>query len=47
MSLKHLHRYVKEFVARHNMKHQDTIDQMKRIAESFEGHRLRYCDLVA
>ena len=29
------------------MKHQDTIDQMKRIAESFEGHRLRYCDLVA
>ena len=47
ISLKHLHRYVKEFVARHNMRCEDTIDQMRRIAQSFEGHRLRYCDLVA
>lgn len=47
MSRKHLPRYIKEFVARQNMRHQDTINQMKRIAECFEGQRLRYCELVA
>ena len=47
ISPKHLGKYIAEFVARQNMKARDTIDQMKLIAECFEGKRLKYCDLVA
>lgn len=47
MSKKHLPRYIKEFVARQNMRVKDTIDQMKLIVQRFEGKRLRYCDLTA
>ena len=47
ISKKHLWRYVAEFVARQNMRVRDTIDQMKLIAQRFEGKRLRYCDLIA
>ena len=46
VSPKHLAKYVAEFVAHHNMRARDTIDQMKLIMECFEGKRLRYCELV-
>ena len=46
ISKKHLWRYVVEFVSRQNMRARDTIDQMKLIAQRFEGQRLRYCELT-
>ena len=47
VSRRHLGKYVAEFVARQNMRARDTSDQMKLIAQNFEGKRLRYCELVA
>ena len=47
VSRKHLGKYVAEFAARQNMRARDTIDQMKAVVQSFEGQRLRYCELVA
>ena len=47
MSPKHLQRYVNEFAGRHNIRCQDTIDQMRAIIQGLEGKRLRYRDLVA
>ena len=47
LSPKHLHRYVDEFVGRHNMRDLDTIDQMAEIVRKMEGKQLRYKDLVA
>ena len=47
MSAKHLPRYVNEFAGRHNIREQDTFDQMTLIAKGFIGKRLRYQDLVA
>ena len=47
VSRKHLGRYIAEFVARQNMRAQDTIEQMKLIVQSFEGKRLRYSELTA
>ena len=46
LSPKHLHRYVDEFVGRHNARSLDTIDQMAKIAKGMDGKRLRYRDLV-
>ena len=46
MSAKHLPRYVNEFASRHNIREQDTVDQMALIAKGFIGKRLRYQDLV-
>ena len=46
-SRRHLPRYIGEFVARHNLRAKDTIDQMKYIVQCFEGQRLQYCDLIA
>ena len=46
MSPKHLHRYVDEFVGRHNMMEMDTIDQMALIAKRMTGAQLRYRELV-
>ena len=46
LSPKHLHRYVDEFVGRHNMRSLDTIQQMAIIAERMVGVQLRYGDLV-
>ena len=46
LSPKHLHRYVDEFVARHNMRELDTLQQMSMVAKGMEGSRLRYKDLV-
>ena len=47
LSPKHLHRYVDEFVGRHNMRELDTLDQMAAIARRMENAQLRYRDLVA
>ena len=47
MSRKHLQRYVNEFACRHNIREQDTIDQMAFIARNLVGKRLRYQDLVS
>ena len=47
MSEKHLDRYVREFAGRHNVRCQDTIDQMAEMARGMEAKRLRYKDLVA
>ena len=46
LSAKHLHRYVDEFVGRHNMRERDTLDQMARIAIGMEGKNLHYRDLI-
>ena len=46
LSAKHLHRYVDEFVGRHNMRELDTLDQMALIAENMADSQLRYKDLV-
>ena len=46
LSPKHLHRYVDEFVSRHNMRELDTLDQMDLLARKMEGKTLRYKDLV-
>ena len=42
-----LQRYVNEFAGRHNIREQDTIDQMAFIARNLVGKRLRYQDLVS
>ena len=47
LSPKHLHRYIDEFVGRHNMRELDTLDQMRSIVLGMEGTRLRYEDLIA
>ena len=47
MSAKHLDRYVTEFAGRHNIREEDTIDQMARVVEGMEGKRLTYDDLTA
>ena len=47
LSAKHLHRYVNEFVSRHNMRELDTLDQMALIAGKMENAQLRYRDLTA
>ena len=44
---KHLDRYVKEFVGRHNQREADTIDQMAGMVRGMEGKRLRFSDLTA
>ena len=47
MSRKHLDRYVKEFVGRHNQREADTIDQMVGMARGLDGKRLTYQQLTA
>ena len=47
VSEKHLHRYVSEFAARHNMRIQDTEAIMAEIAARMVGKRLMYRDLTA
>ena len=46
MSPKHLHRYLDEFVSRHNMRELDTLQQMELIAARMGNTQLRYKDLV-
>ena len=47
MSPKHLHRYVKEFAGRQNIREFGTLDQMRLVAMGLVGKRLRYKDLIA
>ena len=47
MSEKHLQRYVDEFSGRHNVRSQDTLQQMEAIVTAMAGTRLRYKDLAA
>ncbi len=47
LSPKHLHRYVDEFVGRHNIRDLDTLDQMAAMAKRIHGTRLSYKALVA
>ena len=47
MSRKHLHRYINEFSGRHNIRPQDTIDQIISVCDGMNFKRLRYKDLIA
>ena len=46
MSVKHLQRYVTEFVGRHNIRDLDTIQQMAALAHGMGGKRLTYKELT-
>ena len=47
MSQEHLQRYVNEFSGRHNIREQDTMDQMQAVVCGMVGKRLLYADLTA
>ena len=47
LSVKHLQRYVNEFVGRHNIRELNTVDQMGLVARSLVGKRLKWKDLIA
>lgn len=47
ISPKHLHRYVNEFASRHNIRPNDTVEQMQWIARNMEGKTLTYEELVS
>ncbi len=47
MSPEHLDRYVNEFSGRHNVRDNDTLDQMVGVVRGMEGKRLKYRDLIA
>lgn len=47
MSFKHLHRYVKEFAGRANVRDFDTLTQMAMLTYGMVGKRLLYDDLIA
>ena len=46
LSPKHLDRYVQEFAGRHNLREQDTIDQIKSVRQGMESKRLTYKALI-
>ena len=46
MSKKHLGWYVQEFAGRHNIREQDTINQMQHVAAGKVGKRLMYSELI-
>ena len=47
LSPKHLDRYVQEFAGRHNVREQDTIEQIAAVADGMDGKRLTYKRLIA
>ena len=46
MSAKHLHRYVGEFAGRHNMREENTMEQMEAVVAGLVGKRLMCRDLI-
>ena len=46
MSKKHLNHYVGEFSGRHNVKSNDTIDQMGSIVRNMDGKQLPHKELT-
>ena len=46
MSPKHLNRYVTEIAARHNIRDDDTIDQVRAVILGMDCKRLKYADLL-
>ncbi len=46
-SSKHLHRYINEFAAKHNIRESDTIDQMRDTVARLVGRNLLYKNLIA
>ena len=46
-SKKHLHRYVVQFVGKHNLRESDTIVQMGMVVSGLVGKRLLYQELIA
>ncbi len=46
ISSKHLDRYVQEFAGRHNLREQDTIDQLRSLRSGMESKRLTYKALI-
>jgi len=47
ISGKHLERYIGEFAGRHNIREEDTMDQMREVATRMIGKRIMYRELVA
>ena len=47
MSPKHLERYVRQFVGKHNLREADTLDIMRNVAAGLIGRRLMYRNLVS
>ncbi len=47
MSDKHLHRYIDEFVARHNIRGMNTLSQMGFMVRCMENRRIKYHELIA
>ena len=47
LSVKHLQRYVNEFVGRHNIRELNTVDQMAFVALALVGRRLKWKELIA
>ena len=43
---KHLDRYIQEFAGRHNLREQDTIDQLRSLRSGMESKRLTYKALI-
>lgn len=46
MSRKHLQRYVNKLAERHNIRRQNTVDQMMEIAKGIVEKRLEYQELI-
>ena len=47
VSPKHLQRYVDEFAGRHNVREEDTADQMRMLVAGLVGRRLMYRELIS
>ena len=47
MSAKHLQKYIDEFADRTNLRHMDTMDQIKSTIEGLVGKRLAYKELIS
>ena len=47
MSIKHLQRYVVEFVKRNNIRENDTLEQMETLVRGMTGRRLTYQTLIS